>query len=86
VRESKESPLTDKVDLIHANPNYAVIRYNSGREETVNINDISPAVDDIETTSNENTTATFPEQVNTQGDDALRRSSRVKKTPKKLDL
>ena len=33
----------DKVDLIHANEHYAFIRHASGREDTVNIKDLSPA-------------------------------------------
>ena len=38
----KSEPLCDKVDLIEANPNYALIRYPDGRESTVSVTDLAP--------------------------------------------
>lgn len=42
VRDNKRAPLVDKVELIHANNNYALIRYPSGREDTVSTRDLAP--------------------------------------------
>ena len=41
-RANKYDPIVDKVDLIHATPNYAVVRTSSGRETTVSLRDIAP--------------------------------------------
>ena len=42
VRHSKQEPLVDEVHLIEANPQYAFIRYQDGRESTVSIKDLAP--------------------------------------------
>ena len=42
VRNCKSDPLTEKVDLLYANPNYATIRYSDGRESTVSTRDLAP--------------------------------------------
>ena len=42
VRNSKNDPLVDEVDLIQANPNYAIVKYPNGRESTVSLRHISP--------------------------------------------
>ena len=39
-RANKYDPIVDKVDLIHATPNYAVVRTSGGRETTVSLRDI----------------------------------------------
>ena len=31
-----------RVELLHANPTYALIRYPSGKEDTISIHDLSP--------------------------------------------
>ena len=41
-RTNKYDSVVDKVDLIHATPNYAVVRMFSGRETTVSLRDIAP--------------------------------------------
>ena len=38
----KSEPLCDQVDLIEANPKYALIRYPNGRESTVSVTDLAP--------------------------------------------
>ena len=42
VRTSKNDPLVDEVELIHATPCYARVRLPSGRETTVSLHDIAP--------------------------------------------
>ena len=42
VRQSKQDPLVDEVELIEANPNYAHIRYPNGRESTVSLRHLAP--------------------------------------------
>ena len=43
VRECKTDPLVDEVELLHANPEYAFIRYPNGREATVSLKHLAPA-------------------------------------------
>lgn len=42
VRHSKHDPLVDEVKLVSTNPNYALVRFDSGREDTVSIRDLAP--------------------------------------------
>ena len=42
VRQSKNDPLVDEVELIEANPQYAHIRFDNGRESTVSVKDLAP--------------------------------------------
>ena len=42
VRTSKYDLIADKVNLLHAAPNYVVVRLPSGRETTVSLRDIAP--------------------------------------------
>ena len=42
VRSSKHEPLVDAVDLIHANPHYAEVRFDDGRQTTVPVRDLAP--------------------------------------------
>ena len=46
VRNSKQEPLVDEVELIQANSNYAHIRYPGGREDTVSTRDLAPLGND----------------------------------------
>jgi len=41
VRTSKNEPLVDQVQLIEANPSYALIRHPEGRESTVSLRDLA---------------------------------------------
>ena len=41
-RSSKYEPLVEKVDLIHATPQYAHVRYKDGRETSVSLRDVAP--------------------------------------------
>ena len=43
VRHHKTDPLVEPVELVHANPTYAFIRHQDGREATVNLRDLAPA-------------------------------------------
>ena len=40
---NKDEPLCDRVELLEANPNYALIRYSDGRESSVSTSDLAPA-------------------------------------------
>ena len=42
LRSSKNEPLVDEVELVHATPNYARVRLPSGRETTVSMRDVAP--------------------------------------------
>ena len=42
VRNTKYEPLVDQVDLVEANPEYALIRYPDGRKSTVSLHDLAP--------------------------------------------
>ena len=42
VRNSKNDPLVDEVELTSVNPAYANIRYPDSRESTVPLKDLSP--------------------------------------------
>ena len=42
VRSSKNDDLVEEVELTHANPTYAHIRYKDGRESTVSLTDLAP--------------------------------------------
>ena len=42
VRQSKSDPLCDEVELLEANPNFAHVRLNDGRETTVALKDLAP--------------------------------------------
>ncbi len=39
---NKTDPLVDEVDLLEANPRYAYVRFQNGREDTVSIKDLAP--------------------------------------------
>ena len=42
VRNSKNDPIVDEVELTSVNPAYTHIRYPDGRESTVSLKDLSP--------------------------------------------
>lgn len=42
VRQSKYDPVVDEVELLHVNPEYATVRFNSGRESTVSLKHLAP--------------------------------------------
>ncbi|CAI6371236.1 unnamed protein product [Macrosiphum euphorbiae] len=45
VKSSKYDPLVEEAELIEANPEYALVRYNNGRESTVSLKDLAPPGD-----------------------------------------
>ena len=42
VRNSKQDPLVDEVQIVELNPSYAHVRFKDGRESTVSISDLAP--------------------------------------------
>jgi len=42
---SKCEPLVEEVDLVKANPEYALVRYEKGRESNVSLRDLAPVGD-----------------------------------------
>ena len=46
-RSSKYDPLVEEVDLLECNPTYARVRLQDGREDTVSLRNLAPAVEDI---------------------------------------
>ena len=49
---SKYEPHVEKVDLLEANPEYAFVRFSSGRETTVSLRDVAPYVGPSEDITN----------------------------------
>jgi len=45
VRASKYEPLVEEVDLVEVNPEYALVRYENGRESNVSLRDLAPVGD-----------------------------------------
>ena len=39
---NKDEPLCEEVELLHANPSYAFVRFRDGRETTVSTTDLAP--------------------------------------------
>ena len=60
VKSSKYEPLTDEVELIEANPQYAYIRFPDGKEDTVALKHLAPTNEGGDTTHSE--PAEEPEQ------------------------
>ena len=86
VRPNKSDPLVDKADIIQLNPNYAVVRLSNGRETSVSLRDISPAP---ESTSSDTGDPLIEDDSGIQpseSEDTLRRSSRERRAPLKLNL
>ena len=52
MRSSKHDDLVDEVELTHANPTYAHIRYRDGRESSVSLTDLAPCPRDTLTAKN----------------------------------
>ena len=94
VRENKDSPLVEKVDLIQANSNYSTVRFSSGREDTVSNKDLSPAersrppLPHAEETFQEVTTDihSAENQATTHEDPPNSRPVRIRKAPDRLNL
>ena len=90
--------LVDEVELIEANPNYAHVKFPSGRQSTVSIRDLAPIVSSqgdervyqsvdppVEELSAEPSTADVAEHVIPDiQDETLRRSVRVRRGPDRL--
>ena len=47
VRNSKNDPFVDQVELLECNPMYANIKYADGRESTVSVKDLAPCPPDV---------------------------------------
>jgi len=43
VNPSKYDPVVEEIDLVHATPSYARVRFPTGRETTVSLRDIAPS-------------------------------------------
>ena len=48
VRNRKSDPLVEPVTLVHTNPEFAFIRHQDGREDTVSLRDLAPAPCNVE--------------------------------------
>ena len=44
-RARKSDPIVEEAELVHANPNYAFVKFPDGREKTVSLRDLAPAVE-----------------------------------------
>ena len=99
-RQSKYEPFVDEVELLEANPNYAHIRYNNGRESAVSLSDLAPCAQP-ETQNPDSVpqeTVALNDQPETMQTDAPPsntadsrnfipcRSQRVRRPPERLDL
>lgn len=87
VRNSKNDPLVEEVDLLHSNDKYAIIRSkDGGREDTVSLRDLAPIPrsdpGSDPPSDSESSEADFPD-VNLVGTQP-RRSERVRSQPDRL--
>jgi RNase H-like domain found in reverse transcriptase/Integrase core domain/Reverse transcriptase (RNA-dependent DNA polymerase)/Aspartyl protease len=71
VRRSKTEPLVDEVKLLHANPNYAYVRLNDGRETTVSTRHLAPAGDTGQAESRKDSATPTPIEDRAHHDDSL---------------
>ena len=64
VRHSKQEPLVDEVQLLEANPSYAYVKHQDGRESTVSIRDLAPTgeVRDVSGSSQFNEPSNLPDE------------------------
>ena len=94
-RNSKYEPLIEKVELLNCNPQYAQVRFDSGRESTVSLRDLAPFTLDLtqnqtnsdndESLSEENTeTLDNTTTVEPDASPEVRRSGRACKPPERL--
>lgn len=88
VRTSKQDPLVDEVDLVHANPQYALVRFPDGREDTFSTRDLAPtpnSPDGLQDgSSSETQTGDLVDSEDTsEGCELPRRSTRVRKSPER---
>ena len=99
VRSSKYKPLVDEVELVNANPYYAVVCTNEGRQMTVSTHDLAPISDfhsdvdlspsDDGSSSNAEGSGVVPVVVSDNSSVPTEQSTwsgRVRKGPAKLDL
>ena len=93
VRHCKTDPLVDEAELLHANPNYAYVRFDDGRETTVSLRHVAP----LQCTVRDSFSASGPEDQSTTQQQAgegsaepqaqesmtpeLRRSERFRRAP-----
>ena len=78
-RENKSAPLVEKVNLLHANSNYATVRFENGRVDTVSTRDLAPCIGD-EVNENENDS----ELENNEDHDLNRRSQSITSEPNRF--
>ena len=88
VRTSKQDPLVDEVDLVHANPQYALVRFPDGREDTFSTRDLAPTPDSSQgfqdASPSDTQAADLVDSEDTLEDCEIpRRSTRVRKPPER---
>lgn len=66
VRASKFEPFVDEVELLSANPQYAFVRLQNGKETTVSPRQLAPIGKVIENGNSESTNQRDPKEVNLQ--------------------
>ena len=60
-RKLKSDPLVEPVELVHANPSYAFIKFPDGREDTVSLRDLAPVGDQsVDVIENESSQQSLP--------------------------
>ena len=62
-RQSKFDPLVEEVELVEANPEYAHIRYPSGRESTISLRHLAPITGEGSRPSQEGSNETPPNDI-----------------------
>lgn len=88
MRTSKQDPLVEEVDLVHANPQYALVHFPDGREDTFSTRDLAPTPDSSpgfqDASPCDTQAADLVDSENTLGDCEIpRRSTRVRKPPER---
>jgi transposase InsO family protein len=97
IRSSKNDPLVDLAKVVEVNPNYVVVQLPNGRETSVSLRDVAPAVEHEDVSpavEHDCSDSVHEDQVNEasgSGEESelvksIRRSSRIRRTPGRMNL
>jgi transposase InsO family protein len=90
VMQSKYESLTETVELVHTNPEYARVKHADGHESTVSLRRLAPMGGDVAANDRELDEASGPTveepAEEPAGEQQLRRSTRIRSAPDRYDL
>ena len=85
VVQSKYDPITEAVELVHTNPEYARVRHANGSESTVSLRRLAPMAEGEGTVLNSEDNSDEGSASADEEPTQLRRSTRVKNPPQRYD-